>query len=111
MGSTGNSLDADIPMVSAEKPRLLVHITNGAEITPYYFEVCVLTDVIDCHLEHPQMQISHWAEGTTCDEDEGLLVRIPQRPGESMNGKPIVERVGENGLHLWVEIAAHGSQE
>ena len=79
-------------MRSAEQTGLFVHVTDGTEITAHYFKICILSDVIDGHFEHAEMEICDWTEGPARDEDDWLLSGVTQLLDQPMNGKDIVFR-------------------
>ena len=100
----------DTPVLCTEQARFLIHVANWTEITADNFKVGVLADVVLCHLEHAEMEIGDWAEGTTSYEDKRGLLWIVDSTDEAVVGKGIVWRIGEaidsvtrRGLHGRVE--------
>ena len=65
-----------VPVMTTEKTRLLVLVTDGTEIASHDFKLGVLANVVARHLEHPEVQIRDWAERAASDEDDRLSVRI-----------------------------------
>ena len=61
------------PMMSTEQPGLLVLVADGTEITSHYLEIGILSNIVLCHLKHAKVEISNWAERTTCDEYDRSL--------------------------------------
>jgi hypothetical protein len=59
-----------------KQSRLLVHITDGTEVTAYNFAICILANIVFGHLEHPKMEISDWAKRPACYENDGLLLWV-----------------------------------
>ena len=81
------------PMLCAEKARLLVLIAHRAEVAAYNLEVGILADVVLGHLKHSEVEVSNWAEGAAGDEDDGLLVRIPEEAGEAVGWECVIWRI------------------
>ena len=67
-------------MLCTEKTGLLVLIAHRAEVAADNLEVGILANVVLGHLEHAEVKKRDRAEGPARYEDEGLLVRIPERP-------------------------------
>lgn len=60
-------------MMSTEQAGLLVLVADGTEITSHDLEIGILSNVILCHLEHAEVEISYRAEGATGNEHDGGL--------------------------------------
>lgn len=60
-------------MFGTQESGLLVHITDGTEVTSDDLVVGLLPSIVSSHLEHAEVQIGDWAEGTAGYEDEWLL--------------------------------------
>ena len=82
-------------MMCAKQSRLLVHITDGTEVTAYNFAICILANIILGHLEHSKMEISDWAEGPACYENDGLLLWVAENRRKTMRGERIIWRGSE----------------
>ena len=67
-------------MFGTEEARLLVHITDGTEVTSDNLVVCLLPSVIFCHLKHAEVQVGDWTERPACYEDEWLFGGVSQDP-------------------------------
>ena len=80
-------------MFGTQKARLLVHITDGAEVTPDNFVFGLLPGIIFGHLEHAEVQIGDWTEGAAGYKDEWLLRRVLQDPLEAVGWERIALRV------------------
>ena len=74
-------------MVCAEEAGLLVLVTDGTEVSRDDLVVGVLPHIIDRHLEHAEVKKCDGAERPARYEDEGLLVRIPERPPKPVGGE------------------------
>lgn len=61
-------------MIGAKQSRFLVLVRDRTDVSAHHFEICVLAGIIDGHLEHTQMEIGNWAEGSARDEDDGLFL-------------------------------------
>ena len=85
-------------MATGEKSWFFVLVTDGAEVAADDLKVSVLSDVVFRHFEHSQMKIGDWAEGTTCDEDEGLFRIVAECALETMGWKSVVWGVREGSL-------------
>ena len=77
------------PMVCAEQAGLLVLVTDRTEVSRDDLVVGVLPHIVDRHLEHAEVKKCDRAEGPARYEDEGLLVRIPERPPEPVSREPV----------------------
>lgn len=73
-----------------EQSRLLVHITDWAEVPAHNFKIGILTDIVLGHLEHPQMEISDWTEGAACYQDDGLLFGIAENRRQAMGWERVI---------------------
>ena len=60
-------------MFGTQETGLLVHITDGTEITSDNLVLGLLPSVVFSHLEHTEMEVGDWTEGTAGYEDEWLL--------------------------------------
>ena len=60
-------------MRSAQEALLLVLVAHGTQVSTDDLEIGILAHIIDRHLKHSQVQISHRTEGTAGDKDDGLL--------------------------------------
>lgn len=63
-------------MLCTKQSRFLILVRDGTHVPTHDFEIRVLADIIDGHLEHPEMEVGHWAERATGDENDGLLFWI-----------------------------------
>lgn len=88
-------------MLSGEKARFLVLVTDRTEIAPNNLKVCVVTTVVSGHLEHAQMEVCNWAERAACDQNYRLLGGISKDPIETVRGKGVAWWVGEVGRGRW----------
>ena len=83
------------PVACTEETWFLVHIADRGEIASKNLELGILPDVVLGHFEHAKVEVSYWAERTTCDEDQWGLAGIGQRPREAMCRKRVIWRVRE----------------
>ena len=60
-------------MFGTQEAGLLVHITNGTEITSDDLVFGLLPGIILRHLKHAEVEVSDWAERTAGYEDEWPL--------------------------------------
>lgn len=84
-----------LPMACSHKTRLLVHVADWTQVTAHNFEVCVLSNVVLCHLEHAQVKVGNWAEGPAGHQNYGGLLWISDDAGEALMRKRIVRGVGK----------------
>ena len=49
-----------VPVMTTQKTRLLVLVTDGTEIASHDFELGVLANVVGGHLEDAEMEIRQW---------------------------------------------------
>ncbi len=89
------------PVMCAEKARLLVLVAHWTEVAADDLEVGVLADIVLGHLEHAEVKVGDWAEGSTGDEDEGLLVRIAEDAGQAVRREGVIWRIREDGWGRW----------
>jgi hypothetical protein len=61
-------------MVGAKQSWFLILVRHRTHVPSHHFEIRVLADVIDGHLEHAQMEVSDWTERSARDENDGLLL-------------------------------------
>ena len=62
-----------LPVFGTQEARLLVHITNGTEVTSDDLVLGLLSGVIFSHFKHAEVQVGDWAEGAAGYENEWLL--------------------------------------
>lgn len=77
-------------MCRAQQARLLVIVTDRTEISTHNLKLSTLSNIVDGHLEHAQMEVGNGAEGAAGDEHNGLLLRIAQHTDEAVMGKLVV---------------------
>jgi len=82
-------------MVGAKQAGFLVHVADGTQEPTHNLEVCMLPDIILGHLEHAEVQIGDWAEGSTCDKDDWGFLGILEDPLKTVMGKGVVGWAGE----------------
>ena len=85
----------DLPVTSTKEPRFLVHVADRAEISTQNFKISVLSDIVFCHLEYAEMEVSDWTERTTCYQNDGSFVWIANDCGKTMVRKGVVWRTCE----------------
>ena len=95
------------PVMRREEARLLVLVRDGREVSADDLPVGILADVVLGHLKHAEVKVGDGTEGATCDEDDGLLVRIAEDPGETVGGKRVVGSIGELGRWRGVHVGRH----
>ena len=77
-------------MVGTEEAGLLVLVADRAEVAADDLPVGVLANVVLGHLEHAEVKVGDGAEGSAGDEDDGLLVRIPEEAGEAVGWECVI---------------------
>ena len=60
-------------MFGTQETRLLVHVTDGTEVTSNNLVVGLLAGIIFGHLKHAEVQVCDWTERAASYEDEWLL--------------------------------------
>ena len=95
MPTPPSSKGKDLQVTSTKEPRFLVHVAHRAEISTKNFKIGVLSDIVFCHLEHAQMEVSDWTERTACHQNYWDLVWIANDGGEAMVGKGVIWRTCE----------------
>ena len=95
------------PVMCREEARLLVLVRDGREVSADDLPVGILADVVLGHLKHTEVKVGDGAEGTTCDENDGLLVGIAEDTGEAVGGKGVVGRIGELRRRRGVHVGRH----
>ena len=61
-----------LPVFGTQKTRLLVHVTDGAEVTANNLVLGLLPSIISRHLEHAEVQVGDWTERTAGHKNEWL---------------------------------------
>ena len=84
-------------MICREETGFLVLVAHRTEVAPDDLKFCILANVVLCHLKHAEMEVCDGAEGAACDEDDGLLLRIAEDAGETVDGEGVVGWVRELG--------------
>ena len=82
-------------MTRAQQSWFLVLVRYRTHVPTHHFEICVLAGVIDCHLEHAQMEVGDWTERATCDQNDGLLLWVALQQIEAMMWESVIRRRGE----------------
>lgn len=95
MGRGEGDESTSLPVFGTQEAGLLVHITDGTEVTSDNLVVGLLPSVVFGHLKHAEMQIGDWTERTACYEDEWLLGGVSQDPLQAVGWERIAVRVGE----------------
>jgi hypothetical protein len=54
-------------MMGAKQSRFLILVRDWTHVSTHHFEIRVLAGVIDCHLEHAQVEVGDRAERSACD--------------------------------------------
>lgn len=60
-------------MVGAKQSWFLILVRDRAHVPSHHFEIRILADVIDGHLEHAEMEVSNWTKRPARDENDRLL--------------------------------------
>ena len=84
-----------LPVFGTQETRLLVHITDGTEVTSDNLVVGLLPSIIFRHLKHAEVQVGDWTERTACNEDERLLGGVSQDSLQAVDRERIATWVGE----------------
>ena len=84
-----------LPVFGTQEAGLLVHITDGAEVTSDNFVVGLLPSIIFRHLKHAEVQVGDWTERAACYEDEWLLGGVSQDPLYAVDRERIAIWIGE----------------
>jgi hypothetical protein len=82
-------------VLGTQEAGLLVHVTDGTEVTSDNLVVGLLPSIVFRHLKHAEVQVGDWAERTAGYEDEWLFGRVPQDPLQAMDWERIARWVGE----------------
>ena len=82
-------------MRSAKQTRFFVLVRDGTHVPAHNFEIRILAGVIDCHLEHAEVEVGDRAERPACDQYDGLLIRMTLNEVEAVVRKGIVRRCSE----------------
>lgn len=77
-------------MCRAQQSRLLVIVTDRTEIPTHNLKLSTLSNKVNGHLEHAQMEVGDGAEGAAGDEHDGLLLGVAQHSDEAVMGKLVV---------------------
>lgn len=77
-------------MASRKKARLLVLVTDRAEVGADDFKIGVLPDIVFCHFKHAEVKICDGAERAACYEDDGYFARVTEDSVETVVGESIV---------------------
>ena len=78
------------PVVCIQKAGFLVLVRDRTQVPSDDLEVSILPDVVLRHLEHSEVEVGDWAEGAAGDEDDRLLVRIPEEAGEAVGWECVI---------------------
>jgi hypothetical protein len=82
-------------MRSTKQTRFFVLVRDGTHVPAHNFEICILAGVVDCHLEHAEVEVGDRAERPACDQYDGLLFWMALKEVEAVVRKGIVRRCGE----------------
>jgi hypothetical protein len=82
-------------VLGTQQAGLLVHITDGTEVTSDDLVLGLLSGIVFSHLKHAEMQVGDWTEGTAGYEDEWLLGRVSHDPLQAVGWERIALRAGE----------------
>ena len=85
-------------MRSAKQTRFFVLVGDGTHVPAHNFEICILAGVIDCHLEHAEVEVGDRAERPACDQYDGLLLRMTLNEVETVVRKGIVWRCSKTPI-------------
>lgn len=61
-------------MVCAQETWLFVLVADGREVPAEDLKVRILSDIVDGHLEHPEVKVCYGTEGATCYEHDRLFL-------------------------------------
>lgn len=65
-------------MLGTQEAGLLIHITDGTEITSDDLVVGLLPRIVFRHLKNAEVQVGDWTERAAGHENEWLLGRVSQ---------------------------------
>jgi hypothetical protein len=85
----------DSPMRGTKQTRFFVLVRDGAHVPAHNFKISILAGVVDCHLEHAEMEVGDRAERPACDQNDGLLFWMALKEIEAVVRKRIVRWCGE----------------
>lgn len=92
-------------MVCAQETRLFILVTDGREISANNLKVRILPDIVDGHLEHPEVKVCDGTEGATCYEHDRLFFRVAKDGVETMMREGVVrwgcELPGRGARRVW----------
>ena len=80
-------------MLCVQKPRLLVLVRDRTQVPAHDLPIGILTNVVLGHLKHSEVEVRDGAEGAAGDEDDRLLVRIPEEAGEAVGWECVIWRI------------------
>ena len=90
--NTERSKGSDSPMWRTEQTGFFILVRYGTHVPAHNFKIRVLAGVIDCHLEHAEVEVGDWAKRPACDQYDGLLFWMALKEVEAMVRKGIVRR-------------------
>lgn len=79
-------------MRSAKQTRFFILIRNGTHVPAHNFEICILAGIVDCHLEHAEVEVGDWTERSACDQYDGLPFWMALKEVEAVVRKGIARR-------------------
>ena len=82
-------------MRRAKQTRFFILVRDGTHVPSHDFEIRILAGVVDCHLEHAEVEVGNWAKRATCDQYDGLLFWMALKEIEAMVRKGIVRGCGK----------------
>ncbi len=96
-------------MRSAKQTRFFILVRNGTHVPAHNFEICILAGVVDCHLEHAEVEIGDRAERSACDQYDRLPFWMALKEVEAVVRKGIVRRCGEmpSGTSTLLRLCGH----
>jgi hypothetical protein len=82
-------------MMGAKQSWFLILVRDRTHVPSHHFEIRILADVIDGHLEHAQMEVSNWTKRSARDENDRLLFWMSLQEVEAVVGKGVIRWCGE----------------
>jgi hypothetical protein len=82
-------------MRRAKQTRFFILVRDGTHVPSHNFEIRILAGVVDCHLEHAEVEVSDWAERPACDQYDGLPFWVALKEVEAVVRKGIVRGCGK----------------